>query len=175
MDAGYAVIIRAMFAQLERTAGPDVKHGDRLRLENYTLLETELQPLAKKVLSPYLESNCWILHIGGPMVLLSRDLPQQTFWAYGQMHLSTLTHSAIALCRYQSLASSCKQPPLPRRLPWASMCNSSWSTASYGSWWSSPRWVAASMLCRDCRPNANPSCFRGAQVHAKEHVVCRRS
>ena len=38
-----------MFAQLERTAGPDVKHGDRLRLENYTLLETELQPLADKV------------------------------------------------------------------------------------------------------------------------------
>lgn len=54
VDAGYAVIIRAMFAQLERTAGPDVKHGDRLRLENYTLLETELQPLAKKVMSPCL-------------------------------------------------------------------------------------------------------------------------
>jgi len=39
-----------MFAQLERTAGPDVKHGDRLRLENYTLLETELPPLADKVI-----------------------------------------------------------------------------------------------------------------------------
>ena len=49
VEAGYAVVIRAMFAQLERTAGPDVKHGDRLRLENYTLLETELQPLADKV------------------------------------------------------------------------------------------------------------------------------
>ena len=51
MNAGYAVIIRAMFAQLERTAGPDVKHGDRLRLENYTVLETELPPLADKVRS----------------------------------------------------------------------------------------------------------------------------
>ena len=38
-----------MFAQLERMAGPDVKHGDRLRLENYTLLETELPALANKV------------------------------------------------------------------------------------------------------------------------------
>ncbi len=49
MNASYAVVIRAMFAQLERMAGPDVKHGDRLRLENYTLLETELPALANKV------------------------------------------------------------------------------------------------------------------------------
>ena len=49
VNASYAVIIRAMFAQLERMAGPDVKHGDRLRLENYTLLETELPALANKV------------------------------------------------------------------------------------------------------------------------------
>ena len=49
VNASYAVIIRAMFAQLERMAGPDVKHGDRLRLENYTLLELELPALANKV------------------------------------------------------------------------------------------------------------------------------
>ncbi|CAL5219240.1 g1034 [Coccomyxa viridis] len=49
VNASYAVVIRAMFAQLERMAGPDVKHGDRLRLENYTLLETELPALANKV------------------------------------------------------------------------------------------------------------------------------
>jgi hypothetical protein len=49
VDATYAVLVRAMFTQLERTAGPDVKHGDRLRLENYSLLETELKPLASRV------------------------------------------------------------------------------------------------------------------------------
>ncbi|CAL8460642.1 g172 [Coccomyxa elongata] len=48
VDATYAVLVRAMFAQLERTAVPDVKHGDRLRLENYTLFETELRPLASR-------------------------------------------------------------------------------------------------------------------------------
>ncbi len=49
VDATYAVLVRAMFAQLERTAVPDVKHGDRLRLENYTLFDTELRPLASRV------------------------------------------------------------------------------------------------------------------------------
>ena len=49
VDATYAVLVRAMFTQLERTAGPDVKHGDRLRLENYSLLENELKPLASRV------------------------------------------------------------------------------------------------------------------------------
>ncbi|EIE25400.1 hypothetical protein COCSUDRAFT_46702 [Coccomyxa subellipsoidea C-169] len=48
VDATYAVLVRAMFTQLERTAGPDVKHGDRLRLENYSLLENELKPLASR-------------------------------------------------------------------------------------------------------------------------------
>lgn len=50
-DAAYAVLVRAMFTQLERAATPDVKHGDRLRLENYSLLETELRPLAARVSS----------------------------------------------------------------------------------------------------------------------------
>lgn len=49
MDAAYAVVVRAMFSQLERTAGPDVKHGDRLRLENYTVFEDKLKPLTKRV------------------------------------------------------------------------------------------------------------------------------
>ncbi len=49
VDATYAVLVRAMFTQLERTAVPDVKHGDRLRLENYTLFETELKLLASRV------------------------------------------------------------------------------------------------------------------------------
>ena len=62
VEAGYSVVIRAMFAQLERTAGPDVKHGDRLRLENYTLLETELQPLADKVGDlPYCQPSAHLL------------------------------------------------------------------------------------------------------------------
>ena len=49
LDAAYAVLVRTLFAQLERVAGPDLKHGDRLRLENYALLEAQLKPLAAKV------------------------------------------------------------------------------------------------------------------------------
>ena len=52
LDAAYAVLVRALFAQLERVAGPDAKHGDRLRLENYALLEGQLRPLAAKVGGP---------------------------------------------------------------------------------------------------------------------------
>jgi hypothetical protein len=47
-DAAYAVLVRTAFAQLERIAGPDTKHGHRLRLENYALLAAELAPLAAK-------------------------------------------------------------------------------------------------------------------------------
>ena len=50
-DAAYAVVVRAAFAQLERIAGPDAKHGQRLRLENYALLASELAPLAARVTS----------------------------------------------------------------------------------------------------------------------------
>jgi hypothetical protein len=36
-----------------------VKHGDRLRLENYSLLENDLKPLAKRVRTiPALASAC---------------------------------------------------------------------------------------------------------------------
>ncbi len=52
LDAAYAVLVRALFAQLERVAGPDAKHGDRLRLENYALLEAQLRPLAARVGAP---------------------------------------------------------------------------------------------------------------------------
>ena len=35
VEWSYAVVIRAMFAALERVAATDAKHGVRLRLENY--------------------------------------------------------------------------------------------------------------------------------------------
>ena len=36
VEWSYAVVIRAMFAALERVAATDPKHGIRLRLENYS-------------------------------------------------------------------------------------------------------------------------------------------
>lgn len=48
-DAAYAQLVAAMCAQLERIAGADPKHGERLRLENYAFLADALRPLAAAV------------------------------------------------------------------------------------------------------------------------------
>ncbi|KAK9813236.1 hypothetical protein WJX72_011232 [[Myrmecia] bisecta] len=49
VDPAHAVVVRAIFAGIERVAGADLKHGDRLRLENYAYFEDSMRQVASRV------------------------------------------------------------------------------------------------------------------------------
>lgn len=56
VDLAYMRIVASMFSTVERIAATDVKHGDRLRLENYSYFEESAQPLVRHVKA--LEKYC---------------------------------------------------------------------------------------------------------------------
>ncbi|DBA75637.1 TPA: hypothetical protein ACH3X2_009071 [Trebouxia sp. C0005] len=49
VNPGYALLARAMFQTLERLAGTDMKHGDRLRLESYAYFVTAISEAGQAV------------------------------------------------------------------------------------------------------------------------------
>lgn len=56
VDLAYQRFVSSIFQTLERIAGLDSKHGDRLRLENYSYFEEAVRPLVRHVEA--LESFC---------------------------------------------------------------------------------------------------------------------
>ena len=56
VDLAYMRIVESMFRSIESLANSDEKHGDRLRLENYSYFEMSVGPLARHV--PALTRYC---------------------------------------------------------------------------------------------------------------------
>lgn len=48
IDPAYAILTKVIFASIERIAGADPKHGERLRLENYLLYNFVIGKFAAK-------------------------------------------------------------------------------------------------------------------------------
>lgn len=49
VDLAYMRLVESMFRSIESLAHSDEKHGDRLRLENYSYFDKSVGPLARHV------------------------------------------------------------------------------------------------------------------------------
>ena len=95
MTPAYGLLARAMFLCIERLAGTDSKHGDRLRLESYAYFVTAISDKAGGV--PVLQ---W--HVRQAAAAKQRAVQQQLehgkFWKLMEFSMVTLHRRLLLQC-----------------------------------------------------------------------------